>query len=57
MYTVDIDEQQFAIKPMNCPGSLIYYNAKPHSYKEFPMKVAELVEFIDMNYQVHYMDL
>ena len=27
---------------MNCPGSLIYYNAKPHSYKEFPMKVAEL---------------
>ena len=42
MYTVDIDEQQFAIKPMNCPGSLIYYNAKPHSYKEFPMKVAEL---------------
>ncbi|MGL5716672.1 MAG: threonine--tRNA ligase [Paraclostridium sp.] len=42
MYTVDIDEQQFAIKPMNCPGSLIYYNSKPHSYKEFPMKVAEL---------------
>jgi len=42
MYTVDIDEQQFAIKPMNCPGSLIYYNFKPHSYKEFPMKVAEL---------------
>ena len=42
MYTVDIDDQQFAIKPMNCPGSLIYYNSKPHSYKEFPMKVAEL---------------
>lgn len=42
MYTVDIDEMQFAIKPMNCPGSLIYYNSKPHSYKEFPMKVAEL---------------
>lgn len=42
MYTVNIDEELFAIKPMNCPGSLIYYNAKPHSYKEFPMKVAEL---------------
>ena len=42
MYTVNIDEELFAIKPMNCPGSLIYYNSKPHSYKEFPMKVAEL---------------
>ncbi|MEG0855409.1 MAG: threonine--tRNA ligase [Terrisporobacter sp.] len=42
MYTVNIDEELFAIKPMNCPGSLIYYNYKPHSYKEFPMKVAEL---------------
>ncbi|MCC3863808.1 threonine--tRNA ligase [Terrisporobacter petrolearius] len=42
MYTVNIDEELYAIKPMNCPGSLIYYNHKPHSYKEFPMKVAEL---------------
>ncbi len=42
MYTVNIDEELYAIKPMNCPGSLIYYNYKPHSYKEFPMKVAEL---------------
>lgn len=42
MYTVNIDEDLYAIKPMNCPGSLIYYNYRPHSYKEFPMKVAEL---------------
>lgn len=42
MYTVKIDEQDFAIKPMNCPGSLIYYNSKPHSYRDFPMRVAEL---------------
>ena len=42
MYTVEIDEEDYAIKPMNCPGSLIYYNSKPHSYKEFPMRVAEL---------------
>ena len=42
MYTTVIDDMDFAVKPMNCPGSLIYYNAKPHSYKEFPMKVAEL---------------
>lgn len=42
MYTVQIDEQDYAIKPMNCPGGLIYYNHKPHSYRDFPMRVAEL---------------
>ena len=42
MYTVQIDEQDYAIKPMNCPGGLIYYNSKPHSYRDFPMRVAEL---------------
>ena len=42
MYTVDIDEQAFAIKPMNCPGSMLYYKSKPHSYKELPIKAAEL---------------
>ncbi|MGL6107289.1 threonine--tRNA ligase [Romboutsia sp.] len=42
MYTVKIDEQDFAIKPMNCPGSMLFYNSKPHSYRDFPMKVAEL---------------
>ena len=31
MYTVKIDEQDFAIKPMNCPGSMLYYQSKPHS--------------------------
>ena len=42
MYTVDIDEQAFAIKPMNCPGSMLYYKSKLHSYKELPIKAAEL---------------
>ena len=42
MYTVKIDEQDFAIKPMNCPGSMLYYQSKPHSYRDFPMRVAEL---------------
>ena len=42
MYTVDIDEQQFAIKPMNCPGGMLFYNAKQHSYKELPIRAAEL---------------
>ena len=42
MYTVKIDEQDFAIKPMNCPGGMLYYKSKPHSYRDFPMRVAEL---------------
>ncbi len=42
MYTVDIDEELFAIKPMNCPGGMLFYKSRPHSYKEFPIRAAEL---------------
>lgn len=42
MYTVLIDEQDFAIKPMNCPGGMLAYKTKIHSYRDFPMRVAEL---------------
>ncbi|MBM3201446.1 MAG: threonine--tRNA ligase [Chlamydiae bacterium] len=42
MYTSQIDERQFAIKPMNCPGCMLYYKTKHHSYRELPMRVAEL---------------
>ncbi len=42
MYTLKIDNQDFAIKPMNCPGGMIVYKEKIHSYKEFPLRVAEL---------------
>lgn len=42
MYTVDIDEEMYAIKPMNCPGGMLYYKNKPHSYREFPIRAAEL---------------
>lgn len=42
MYTTLIDDRDFAVKPMNCPGSMLVYKAKPHSYKEFPLKFAEL---------------
>ncbi|HFG9238393.1 TPA: threonine--tRNA ligase [Clostridioides difficile] len=42
MYTVKIDDEDYAIKPMNCPGGLIYYNSQLHSYRDFPMRVAEL---------------
>ncbi|MCP5492287.1 MAG: threonine--tRNA ligase [Chlamydiales bacterium] len=42
MYTTEIEERTFAIKPMNCPGCMIYYSSKRHSYRDFPLKVAEL---------------
>ncbi|MGD9569021.1 MAG: threonine--tRNA ligase [Sedimentibacter sp.] len=41
MYTTVIDEQDFAIKPMNCPGGILVYKNAMHSYKDFPMRVAE----------------
>lgn len=41
MYTVKIDDEDYAIKPMNCPGSMIYYKSQLHSYRDFPMRVAE----------------
>lgn len=42
MYTTKIDEQDFAIKPMNCPGSVLVYKSKPRSYRDFPLRLAEL---------------
>lgn len=42
MYTTVIDEQDFAIKPMNCPGGMLVYKNSPHSYKDFPIRVGEL---------------
>jgi threonyl-tRNA synthetase len=42
MYFTEIDDQPFAVKPMNCPGGLLVYRNTKHSYREFPMRVAEL---------------
>ncbi len=42
MYSLKIDEEDFEIKPMNCPGGMLLYKEKIHSYKEFPLKVGEL---------------
>ena len=42
MYTTVIDEQDFAIKPMNCPGGMLVYKHQPHSYRELPLRVGEL---------------
>ena len=42
MFTVEIDDERaYAIKPMNCPGCMLYFKARSHSYREFPLRVAE----------------
>ncbi len=42
MYTTVIDGQDFAIKPMNCPGGMLVYASEPHSYRDLPLRVGEL---------------
>ncbi|WP_250226631.1 threonine--tRNA ligase [Chlamydia psittaci] len=42
MYTLKIDDEDYAIKPMNCPGCMLYYKTRLHSYKQFPLRIAEI---------------
>lgn len=42
MYTSEVDEREFAIKPMNCPGSMLVYKNGLHSYKDLPLRMGEL---------------
>ncbi|MHC4999495.1 MAG: threonine--tRNA ligase [Planctomycetota bacterium] len=42
MYFTTVDEVTYAVKPMNCPGGLLVYNSNKHSYRELPMRTAEL---------------
>lgn len=42
MYFTRIDDIDYAIKPMNCPGGMLIYNVQPHSYKDFPIRAAEI---------------
>ena len=42
MYTSKIDDEEFALKPMNCPGGMLVYKAESHSYRDLPLRVAEL---------------
>ena len=42
MYFTKIDDEDYAVKPMNCPGAILTYNTHPHSYRELPLKMAEL---------------
>lgn len=42
MYTTEIDENPFAVKPMNCPGGMLVYKLQPRSYKDLPLRLGEL---------------
>lgn len=42
MYISEIDEKTYAIKPMNCPGCMLYYGSRKHSYRQLPLRIAEI---------------
>jgi threonyl-tRNA synthetase len=42
MYTSQVEERDFAVKPMNCPGCMLYYRSAIHSYRELPLRIAEI---------------
>lgn len=42
MYTTSIDEEDFCVKPMNCPGGMLVYKTQPHSYRDLPLRMGEL---------------
>jgi len=42
MYTTEVDEIEYAIKPMNCPGGMLLFRNRPHSYRELPLRAAEV---------------
>ncbi len=42
MYSTIIDEETYCVKPMNCPGGVLVYKSKPHSYRDLPLRIGEL---------------
>ncbi|MDH5269565.1 MAG: threonine--tRNA ligase, partial [Candidatus Krumholzibacteria bacterium] len=42
MYTMDVDGQEYVVKPMNCPGHILVYKRKLHSFRELPVRIAEM---------------
>jgi threonyl-tRNA synthetase len=42
MYSFSIEDRHYAIKPMNCPGCMLFYKSEMHSYREFPLRIAEI---------------
>ena len=53
MYTTVIDEEDFAIKPMNCPGGILAYQAEPRSYRDLPIRMLGLVHRHEKSGQLH----
>ena len=55
MYFTEVDERNYAVKPMNCPGGLLVYKTNLHSYREFPLRIAEvgLVHRFEKSGQLH----
>lgn len=48
MYTTVIDDEDYAIKPMNCPGGVLVYKSEPRSYRDLPLRLAEVGLYIVM---------
>lgn len=42
MYLSDVEKKEYAIKPMNCPGCMLFYKTRPHSYRELPIRISEI---------------
>ncbi len=42
MYSTIIDDEEYCIKPMNCPGGVLVYKSRPHSYRELPIRAGEI---------------
>ena len=53
MYTTVIDDEDFAIKPMNCPGGILVYESEPRSYRDLPLRMGELVHRHEKSGQLH----
>ena len=49
MYSVEIDDAEFAVKPMNCPGGILVFKRKLHSYRDLPQRMGELPLYTGMN--------
>ena len=55
MFTTSIDEEEYAVKPMNCPGSILVYKSEPRSYRDLPLRLAEpgIVHRYEKSGQLH----
>ncbi len=49
MYTTVIDDTNFALKPMNCPGGMLVYKTEPHSYRDLPLRMVNWASYTGMS--------